>query len=883
MALALALAAWTAACGGGGSGPPPPPPPPPITVTVSPTAQNVLLGATQQFTATVSNTTNTAVTWSVNGITGGNTTVGTISASGLYTAPAILPSPAAQAIRATSAADGTSSASATVTVTSDVVVNVSASPAPPVAGKVDIGFTQQFARTITSAGAPDPNVNWSISGAACGGAGNPCGTINAATGLYSAPRILPNPNSVTVTATSVADPSKSGSITVSIDPRFSFAVSGPASGTIDNATTFQFLFNFTPVPGSGSAPSQLIDWRVGDTVGGCVGTGCGTIDQAGLYTAPNNMPLPPAPQTVTINATPLADASKARSVTVTINTLVNVTISPTTLNIEIEAQQQFTANVGGAQNQNVTWSISGPGCANFGNPCGSISNPGPVVGQIPVIYTAPTTFPSGSVTVTATSVADITKSASTTLTFFTTIQATVLPTAGTRAVNHRQTLNAVLVRTSTGTAPVANAVEWRVNGVLGGNTTVGQICVKASDGFPCTQTSVTQSGPPTAPFQVDYLAPTGVPGGGQSAGVTIEMKSQTDTSKLATATITVAATVVVNVLPSTSTLPTSGTQQFTANVVGAFNQGVTWSVSGAGCVGAACGTITSPGGLYTAPAGAPAGTVTVTATSVDNPLQSGSGTVTIAAGAFISKISPASITALGATSTDFVIKVQGGSFVASSPGPGSTIVFNGNNLTTNCGTSTSVCTATVLASSVTSPGDYGVQIKNPDNSVSNQVALKVLDPVTEQKDLDTAPEVTLTAGNPDATGHDILVVEPTTAGSLNEHFNMNLIGIISNNSCAPTFLGITLTRPTNGTQSFELCVFNGTTGPRLLATDKFTISGPTPNNDITIQQVQLFGGAGSMIQITLQIGSASAVGPRTLFVESKNREKAALVGGIEVK
>jgi hypothetical protein len=874
MALALALAVLSAACGGGGdSGPPPPPPP--VTVTVAPATQNVLLGATQTFTATVTNATSTSVTWSVNGVTGGNSTVGTIDANGLYRGPAILSSPAAVTIRATSVSSPGSFGTATVTVTSDVVVSITA---PAQNASVEVGAPQPVTKNVASAGGvPDTSVTWTVSGNGC--AGSACGTINAASGLFTAPGILPStPNrDVTVTATSVADPTKSATLTLHIVANFGFTINGPPGNSINNATQFQFVPTFTPV--LNSAPVQSVTWSVSGPPGGCVGTACGTIDQAGLYTAPT---LAPSPPQVTITALPLADPSKGQSSGVTINSIVLVAISPTSLSIEIEGQQNFTANVGGTQNQNVTWSITGPNCANPGNPCGSISNLGPLVGSVPVIYTAPITIPSSSITVTATSVADITKTASTTPTFFSTIQASLLPSGATRAVNHRQTLDAVLVRTFTGTAPVANAVDWRVNGVLGGNTTVGQICLKAADGIPCSQTSVTQSGPPTLPFQVDYLAPAAPPG-----AVTIEMRSQADSSKFTTATVTVAATVTVNVSPSTSTLPTNGTQQFTANVVGAFNQGVTWSVSGAGCSGPGlaagqCGMITSSGGLYTAPVGAPASAVTVTATSVDDPLQSGSGTLTVAAGAFINKILPASITSLTAGSTDFTIKVQGLTFVSSTPGPGSTILFNSAALNTNC-SSSSQCTATILASSVISPGDYGVQIKNPDNSVSNQVALKVLDATTERKDFASAPVVTLTAGNPNATGHDILVVEPTTAGSLNEHFNMDVIGIITGGSCNLRGTGITLTRPLASVQDFDICVQNNTiAGPSLLASDSFTISGPNPN-DITIQSVTAFGGGGGIIQIKLQIGSASMVGPRTLFAESKNREKAALVGGIEVK
>src|SRR5256885_1154199 len=93
-------------CGGSGSGPsngatstqppspPPPPPAAPIDVSVTPAAASVQTGGTQPFTATVTNTANRAVIWQVNGVAGGNTSVGTISTTGVYTAPATVPSPA---------------------------------------------------------------------------------------------------------------------------------------------------------------------------------------------------------------------------------------------------------------------------------------------------------------------------------------------------------------------------------------------------------------------------------------------------------------------------------------------------------------------------------------------------------------------------------------------------------------------------------------------------------------------------------------------------------------------------------------------------------------------------------------------------------------------
>jgi len=81
-----------------------------ITVTVSPATVSLNSLQQQQFTAAVSNTTNTAVTWSL------NPNVGSISSSGTYTAPALIVSRQTVTVTATSAADPTKHASATVTL-----------------------------------------------------------------------------------------------------------------------------------------------------------------------------------------------------------------------------------------------------------------------------------------------------------------------------------------------------------------------------------------------------------------------------------------------------------------------------------------------------------------------------------------------------------------------------------------------------------------------------------------------------------------------------------------------------------------------------------------------------------------------------------------------
>jgi hypothetical protein len=94
-------------------------------VSVSPATANVQEGSTQQFTAIVTNTSNTAVTWGVNGVAGGNSTVGTINSTGLYTAPAIIPSPASVTVTAQLQANASITGNAIVTITAVTFSNSS--------------------------------------------------------------------------------------------------------------------------------------------------------------------------------------------------------------------------------------------------------------------------------------------------------------------------------------------------------------------------------------------------------------------------------------------------------------------------------------------------------------------------------------------------------------------------------------------------------------------------------------------------------------------------------------------------------------------------------------------------------------------------------------
>jgi serine protease len=103
---------------------PPIPVPQQAVIAVSPTSASLTAGVgTQQFAASVSNVADTSVTWRVNDVVGGNATVGIISASGVYTAPAAVPNPARVTVTAVSVADPSSSASAAVTITPPVPIS----------------------------------------------------------------------------------------------------------------------------------------------------------------------------------------------------------------------------------------------------------------------------------------------------------------------------------------------------------------------------------------------------------------------------------------------------------------------------------------------------------------------------------------------------------------------------------------------------------------------------------------------------------------------------------------------------------------------------------------------------------------------------------------
>jgi hypothetical protein len=141
------LACLQAGCGrvSGSPAPPTAPPNPPasgnIQVSVTPNPVNVRAGGSQQFAASVTGTTNTAVTWSVDNVAGGSSASGMITSSGNYTAPASLPNPNTITIQAASAADSSASGSSNVTILNPTPILTAISPTSVSVGAFSLTIT----------------------------------------------------------------------------------------------------------------------------------------------------------------------------------------------------------------------------------------------------------------------------------------------------------------------------------------------------------------------------------------------------------------------------------------------------------------------------------------------------------------------------------------------------------------------------------------------------------------------------------------------------------------------------------------------------------------------------------------------------------------------
>lgn len=178
-----------------------------ISVSVFPAAVELGASETQQFAATVANTSNTAVTWSLS-CSGGD--CGNITSAGLYTAPTQIPAELTVAVTATSQADSRANSTATV---NQVPLTVQISPRSVMT--MTASAVQRFTATVTRHS--NKNVTWSMTGKGCSGGG--CGTLSNITtsaATYTAPAVLAAPATVLITVTPAGDPSKAQAIKLNL-------------------------------------------------------------------------------------------------------------------------------------------------------------------------------------------------------------------------------------------------------------------------------------------------------------------------------------------------------------------------------------------------------------------------------------------------------------------------------------------------------------------------------------------------------------------------------------------------------------------------------------------------------------------------------------------
>ncbi len=468
----------------------------------------------------------------------------------------------------------------------------------------------------------------SSTGTNCGATGNPCGTMSYTstvntsssqsdfTSTYTAPATAP-PSAVTLTATSSADSTQSASATIT----FGIGVTvTPASAPVQVAGTQAFTAAVAY-----DASNKGVTWKLTSKGTDCtLSTNlCGTVPASSASGAPITYAAPasvPASGTVALTATSVADSTQSASATITFG--IGVTVTPATATVTVTGTQSFTATVANdTSNKGVAWTLASTGtiCTATGNPCGTV--PASSASGAPITYTAPASIPaSATVTLTATSAADGKTTGTAIITLTPAIAVTLTPSSAT-------------VQTPTGTASFTATVANDASN-KGVNLTL------TSTGTDCTlSTNLCGTVPPSSASgaPVSYTAPASIPA---SATVTLTATSAADSTKSASATLTLTAPppISVAVTPSTFSVPAGTGAQFTATVSNTSNTGVNWTVSGAGCSGATCGTVspaTSTSGsavTYSAPPSPPnPNVVNLKATAVADGTTFANATITVAA------------------------------------------------------------------------------------------------------------------------------------------------------------------------------------------------------------------------------------------------------------
>lgn len=302
------------------------------TISVSPStytmrASTSTAAVTKTFSASVSNLTVKTVTWAVNGVDGGNSTVGTITSAGVYTAPRAVPTNNVIKVRATSTTSASIFGEASVTLQNPSPTISSLTPTA-----VNIGT---FTVKITGIGfLPASKIQ--------------LGGTNIATTFVSDTELKFTLTDNTARSTDVAvvnpDPgtATSNKKSFTIMPPVSMNVT-PDTATVRIGVTRQFYANVS------NSLDRTVTWYVNNVKGGDAVNG--TISDTGLYTPPVTLPpLPPASTpsttapayTVTVKAVSNAVNTITDQSTVTLQNAIPVITAVTPASLTIGTTTTFT-------------------------------------------------------------------------------------------------------------------------------------------------------------------------------------------------------------------------------------------------------------------------------------------------------------------------------------------------------------------------------------------------------------------------------------------------------------------------------------------------------------------------------------------------------------
>ncbi|MBZ0136166.1 MAG: hypothetical protein K8I27_07330 [Planctomycetes bacterium] len=340
----------------------------PTLIDIQSPVPETLVATQVQLTSQVTPTT---APQQVNWVVVNGSAYGTISPTGLYTAPSVVPPGGSAEIRGFCVDP---------TIPYDwVSINIQPYPTgvtiapdpnnPPAWNDPDLalGSSLQFTPTVTPGNAPS-GVNWRIiwGGADQGSGNSTVGNVNSF-GFYTAPATLPSPDIVRIEAVSQVQASVFGGYSIKLvaPPPTSFAVSPPSAVVYAGGAGQQFTTG-TFVP---SNANTSVTWEMSPVSGPTTGN----ISQFGFYTPPLTSSTA---QSIIITARSAVAPTVTASATISLQP--NATLPPTGVTITpsegvtISAAQssqpiQFTAVVSPPQaSQAVTWSF-------FSTPFGTIN------------------------------------------------------------------------------------------------------------------------------------------------------------------------------------------------------------------------------------------------------------------------------------------------------------------------------------------------------------------------------------------------------------------------------------------------------------------------------------------------------------------------------